>query len=188
MNKQSSLLKIFHECQSCRRCPLFESRTNVVFSKGSPDADIFFVGEAPGEKEDLSGEPFVGASGKLLDKFLAEAGIDKENVYVANVLKCRPPKNRDPLPAEEDACIDYLFSQIDTVNPKIIVCLGRIAAKRLIKKDFKITDEHGIVFEKDGLKISAVYHPAAVLRDVKKREEVMCDLKKIQEMINSLKN
>ena len=147
-----------------------------------------FVGEAPGEQEDLSGTPFVGRAGQLLDKFLYAVDISREDVYIANILKCRPPKNRDPQPAEEDACIDYLREQVRLIKPKVIVCLGRIAAMRLIKPDFKITKEHGEWFEKGNFLMTAVYHPALLLRDPRKKEEMLADMKKIKEKIDSMKD
>lgn len=188
MIKKEKLDLLKNECAACHACDLHNTRTNTVFGRGSYDADILFIGEAPGEKEDLSGEAFVGASGKLLDKFLKEAGIPDTAYFIANIIKCRPPKNRDPKKEEEDKCIEFLSRQIELINPKIIVCLGRISAKRIIKKDFSITNEHGVWFEKDGRKITAVYHPAAILRDVRKKEEEMSDFKKIAEMRNTLTN
>jgi DNA polymerase len=143
-----------------------------------------FVGEAPGEQEDLSGVPFVGRAGQLLDKFLYAVDIDRNDVYIANILKCRPPKNRDPLPEEEDMCIDYLRRQVALINPKVIVCLGRISAMRLIKPDFKITQEHGVWFKKGGYLMTAVYHPAALLRDPRKKEDMLQDMKKIKAKIS----
>ena len=128
-------------CEACEKCELCKTRTNCVFSVGNKNADILFVGEAPGEQEDLSGTPFVGRAGQLLDKFLYAIDIKREDVYIANILKCRPPKNRDPKPEEEDACIGYLREQVALINPKVIVCLGRISAMRIIKPDFKITAE-----------------------------------------------
>ncbi len=186
--KKTELEKIHNRCRDCHACPLGESRTNIVFGKGSPDADIMFIGEAPGEKEDLSGEPFVGAAGKLLDKYLEAVGIDKDTVYIANIIKCRPPKNRDPLPSEEEACIPYLREQLSVIKPKIIVCLGRISAKKIIKEDFKITAEHGKWFKKGPYMICAVYHPAALLRDPRKKEEELCDFKNIAKMRENLQD
>ena len=116
--------KLYEECSLCCACELSKTRTNCVFGAGNKNADVLFVGEAPGDNEDKTGIPFVGRAGKLLDKYLFEAGIDRESVYIANILKCRPPKNRDPLPSEEDACIDFLKRQIALINPKLIVCLG----------------------------------------------------------------
>ena len=135
-----------------------------------------FVGEAPGEQEDLSGIPFVGAAGQLLDKYLSAVGISRDDVYIANILKCRPPRNRDPLPEEQDACLDFLREQTCLISPKVIVCLGRISAARLIKPDFKITKEHGIWFRKGAFRMCAVYHPSALLRDPSKREEMLKDM------------
>ena len=174
-------------CAACQKCALGESRTNSVFGVGNPDAELMFVGEAPGEQEDLSGIPFVGRAGQLLDKFLYAVDIERSDVYIANILKCRPPKNRDPLPEEEDACIGYLREQVRLIRPKIIVCLGRISAMRLIKPDFKITKEHGQWFEKGGFLMTAVYHPAALLRDPRKKEDMLEDMKRIREKLNELK-
>ena len=143
-----------------------------------------FVGEAPGEREDLSGIPFVGAAGKLLDKYLDAVDIPRDSVYIANILKCRPPKNRDPLPAEQDACIDYLRDQVRLIRPRIIVCLGRIAAMRLIDPNYKITRQHGEFTERGGFTMTAVYHPAALLRDPRKKEDMYRDMKKIREYLD----
>ena len=184
----SKLENLKNECTLCTACELHKTRTNTVFGRGSYNASLLFIGEAPGEKEDLSGQAFVGASGKLLDKFLAEAGISDDSYFIANIIKCRPPKNRDPKKEEEDKCIAFLERQIELINPKVIVCLGRISAKRIIKKDFSITHEHGKWFEKDGRKITAVYHPAAILRDARKKDEEAQDFKKIAEMIKTLTN
>lgn len=170
-------------CAECDKCALHETRTNCVFGVGNENADLMFIGEAPGEQEDLSGTPFVGRAGQLLDKFLYAVDIDREDVYIANILKCRPPKNRDPLPEEEDACIGYLREQVAHINPKIIVCLGRISAMRLIKPDFKITKEHGTWFKKGNYLMTAVYHPAALLRDPRKKEDMLEDMKKIKEKL-----
>lgn len=171
------------ECESCRKCALGATRTNCVFGVGNTQAKLMFIGEAPGEQEDLSGIPFVGRAGQLLDKFLYAVDIKREDVYIANILKCRPPKNRDPLPEEEDACIGYLREQVALINPKVIVCLGRISAMRLIKPDFKITKEHGTWFKKGNYLMTAVYHPAALLRDPRKKDDMLEDMKKIKEKL-----
>ena len=171
-------------CCECKKCALWETRTNVVFGVGNREAEVLFVGEGPGENEDLQGEPFVGRAGKLLDTMLAIIDLDRhKNIYIANIVKCRPPKNRDPLSVEQDACIDYLRMQFALMRPKIIVCLGRIAAARMIKDDFKITREHGQIFEKNGVKFMALYHPAALLRDPSKKPETFEDLKALQKCI-----
>lgn len=178
--------QLLSDCKACTACKLSESRTNCVFGVGNKNADIMFIGEAPGESEDLSGTPFVGRAGQLLDKFLFAVDIDREDVYIANILKCRPPKNRDPLPEEEDACIDFLRRQLKLIQPKIIVCLGRISAMRLIKPDFKITKEHGTWFKKGNYLITAVYHPALLLRDPRRKEEMLEDMKAIKAKLEEL--
>jgi DNA polymerase len=175
-----------NRCKTCQKCSLSETRTNVVFGAGSRDAKLMFIGEAPGEKEDLSGIPFVGAAGKLLDKYLYAVDIDREDVFIANMLKCRPPKNRDPKEQEQDLCIEYLREQVRLINPKIIVCLGRISAKRLIKEDFMITKEHGVFYEKNGFTICAVYHPSALLRDPRKKEDMLIDMQKIKKKLDEV--
>ena len=174
-------------CKGCQSCPLGKTRTNLVFGVGNREADLMFVGEAPGEQEDLSGVPFVGRAGQLLDRYLYAIDIERKDVYIANILKCRPPKNRDPLPEEEEACMGYLREQVKLIRPKIIVCLGRIAAMKLIKPDFKITQEHGTWFEKGNYLMTAVYHPAALLRDPRKKEDMMEDMKRIAEKLNELR-
>ena len=174
------------QCAACEKCPLSQTRTKCVFGTGSREAKLMFVGEAPGEQEDLSGIPFVGAAGKLFDKYLFAVDIPREDVYIANILKCRPPKNRDPKPEEEDLCIDWLRGQFRLLRPKMIVCLGRISAMRLIKPDFKITAEHGKWFEKNGVWMCAVYHPSALLRDPRKKDDMLIDMKKIKQKLDEL--
>ena len=186
MSTVDSWEKLLQDCSACTACALHESRTNCVFGTGNREADILFVGEAPGEQEDKTGTPFVGRAGQLLDKYLYAVDIPRESVYIANILKCRPPKNRDPLPAEEDACIEYLRRQVRLIRPKIIVCLGRISAMRLIKPDFRITKEHGMWFEKGNFLITAVYHPALLLRDPHKKEDMLLDMKRIKEKLDQL--
>ncbi len=181
-----TLQELKNTCSVCEGCSLCKTRTNCVFGVGNENADLMFVGEAPGEQEDLSGTPFVGRAGQLLDKFLYAVDIIREDVYIANILKCRPPKNRDPIPEEEDACIDYLRRQVEIINPKVIVCLGRISAMRLIKPDFKITKEHGMWFKKGNYLMTAVYHPAALLRDPRKKEDMLEDMKKIKEKLSEI--
>lgn len=174
------------ECRSCQKCSLSETRTNVVFGVGNRNAEILFVGEGPGEQEDLKGEPFVGRAGKLLDDMLSLIDLDRSNIYIANIVKCRPPQNRDPLNAEQDACMEYLENQMALLQPKIIVCLGRIAATKIIGGDFKITRDHGQWFEYAGVPIMALYHPAALLRDPRRRPDTFVDLKKLQNKIREL--
>ena len=176
-----------NDCLACQRCPLHTTRHNVVFGQGVENAEVLFVGEGPGQSEDEQGLPFVGRSGQLLDKYLFAIDLDRaSNCYIANIVKCRPLENRDPLGVEQDACIGYLRRQVALLRPKIIVCLGRIAAMRIIKPDFKITREHGQWFEKNGFQMMAVYHPAALLRDPRRRPESFEDFKGLQQKINEL--
>ena len=170
-------------CLNCTKCGLCQTRHNVVFGVGPRDADVMFIGEGPGEQEDLQGEPFVGAAGKLLDDMLSIIDLSRENCYIANIIKCRPPHNRDPLETEQDACIGYLRNQVALIRPKIIVCLGRIAAMRIHKPDFRITREHGAWTEKNGVWMTAIYHPSALLRDLTKRPETFDDLLSLREKI-----
>ena len=156
---------LYEECIHCQKCGLAETRTNVVFGEGARDAEVMFSGEGPGEQEDRTGRPFVG------------------RVFIGNMVKCRPPQNRDPLNIEQEACIGYLRNQVALLKPKIIVCLGRIAAMKLIKEDFKITREHGQWIEKAGVWMMAMYHPSALLRDPRKRPESFEDLKSLQAKI-----
>lgn len=175
-------------CLNCRRCGLCETRTNVVVGVGNPRSKVMFIGEGPGENEDLQGEPFVGRGGQLLDKMLAAVDLDrKTNVYIANIVKCRPPKNRDPLPEEQEACIGWLRNQVALIRPKIIVCLGRIAAMRIIKPDMKITREHGQFFEKNGTLMMATLHPAALLRNPNQKPAAFEDFLKLREKIDELR-
>ena len=174
-------------CAGCTACGLCQTRHNVVFGVGNETADVMFIGEGPGEQEDLQGEPFVGPAGKLLDDMLSIIDLDrKKNCYIANIVKCRPPRNRDPQEDEQDACIGYLYSQIALVKPKIIVCLGRIAAKRLIDPDYRITRQHGAWINRDGIWMTAIYHPSALLRDVSKRPETFDDLISLREKIRQV--
>lgn len=175
------------DCADCRACPLWETRTNTVFGTGNPHASLLFVGEAPGGEEDKTGIPFVGAAGKLLDRYLHAVDIPRGSVYIANILKCRPPHNRDPLPAEEDACIHFLREQVRLIDPLLIVCLGRIAAMRLIRPDFRITREHGQFIQRGKYHITAVYHPAALLRDPSKKEAMLADMERIKQVLDELK-
>lgn len=174
-------------CLSCEKCDLCKTRHNVVFGVGNPNAKVMFVGEGPGENEDLQGEPFVGRGGKLLDKLLAAVDLDRNsNIYITNIVKCRPPQNRDPLPQEQEACIGYLRNQFALLRPKILVCLGRIAGQKLIKPDLKITKEHGIFFEKGGILMMATLHPAALLRNPAQKPAAFEDYLKLREKIDEL--
>ncbi len=182
----SELDLLREECQDCQRCELGRTRTKLVFGTGSENAKLMFVGEGPGEQEDLQGIPFVGRAGKLLDDMLGMFELSRDDVYIANIVKCRPPKNRDPLPQERDACYPWLEKQIRAVDPRLLVCLGRIAAMRFIDPQYKITREHGQWILRDGREITAIYHPAALLRDPRRRPEAFDDMKEIARKLRSL--
>lgn len=173
-------------CLNCTQCGLCRTRTNVVFGVGSRDTQIMFIGEGPGEQEDLQGIPFVGPAGKLLDDMLSIIDLNRQNCYIANIVKCRPPRNRDPQEDEQLACIGYLRNQVALIQPKIIVCLGRIAAKRIIDPDYRITREHGSWIFRNGIWMTAIYHPSALLRDVTKRPETFEDLLSIRDKMVEL--
>ena len=171
-------------CRGCTACPLAATRKNVVFGVGNPAAEVLFVGEGPGANEDEQGEPFVGRAGQLLDKMLAAVGLSRQhNIYIANMVKCRPPQNRDPLPEEQDACLHWLKAQTALLRPKILVCLGRVAACRLIAPDFKVTRQHGEFFEKKGMLLMGTLHPAALLRTPSQKPDAFEDFLKLREKI-----
>ena len=174
------------QCNNCRSCGLSQCRTNGVFGVGYRETDIMFIGEGPGEQEDLKGEPFVGPAGHLLDDMMAIIDLNRENSYIANIVKCRPPGNRDPQEDEQDACIGYLRNQVALIKPKIIVCLGRIAAKRIIDPEFRITKQHGTWVVRNGIWMTALYHPSALLRDASKRPETFEDLLSIRDKMRQL--
>ena len=174
------------ECAGCSRCELCETRTNLVFGVGNEAAEVMFIGEGPGEQEDLQGIPFVGPAGKLLDDMLSIIDLDREKCYIANIVKCRPPQNRDPLQEEQEACMDWLRNQTALLRPKIIVCLGRIAAMRIIKPDFKITREHGQFFKKGNIYMTATLHPAALLRNPAQKPAAFDDFLKLRDKIDEL--
>ena len=174
-------------CLKCRKCELCETRHNVVVGVGNPKAEVMFIGEGPGENEDLQGEPFVGRGGQLLDKMLTAVDLSRDkNIYIANIVKCRPPHNRDPKPEEQEQCIDWLRNQVKLIKPKIIVCLGRISAQKLIKPDLKITKEHGMFFQKGNYLMMPMFHPAAILRNPNQKPEAFADFLKLQEKIKEI--
>lgn len=187
-DKQARLDSIRMSCRDCRRCSLCKTRTQTVFGTGNPDATLMFVGEAPGRDEDAQGEPFVGAAGQLLDRYLFAVDIPRSSVYIANILKCRPPQNRDPLPEEADSCMDFLRAQISIIRPRIIVCLGRISAARLIRPDYRITREHGQFVTKGSFLLTAVYHPSALLRDPSKKEAMLTDMEAVKARLDACRD
>ena len=184
---QMSLDELRAQCLNCKKCGLCETRTNVVFGTGNPDAKVLFIGEGPGENEDLQGKPFVGRGGMLLDKMLSVVDLSRDkNIYIANMVKCRPPKNRDPEETEVAACRPWLEEQIRIIDPKIIVCLGRVSAIRFIDPNFKVTKEHGQFIEKDGCLVMGTFHPAAILRNPNQKPAAMEDFFALQEKIKEL--
>jgi len=183
----SSWEKVKTQCLMCEKCPLAATRTNIVFGVGCEQAEVLFIGEGPGEQEDLKGEPFVGRAGQLLDKLLDCVDLDRhKNIYIANMVKCRPPGNRDPQPEEQEACIGWLREQTRLLRPKIIVCLGRIAAQRLISPDFKVTQDHGKFINKNGTLMMGTYHPAALLRNPNNKPNAFQDFLDLREKIKEV--
>ena len=184
----SELDTLRRECLDCRKCGLCETRNNVVFGTGNPDARVMFIGEGPGEQEDLTGQPFVGRGGMLLDKMLEAVDLSRDkNIYIANIVKCRPDKNRDPLPDEQEECIKWLREQVRLIKPKIIVCLGRISAQRIISPDFKVTQRHGEFIEKGGILMMATFHPAALLRNPNNKPAALEDFFALRDKLSVLK-
>jgi len=164
---------------ACVRCRLAQSRTQVVFGTGNPDADLMFIGEAPGRDEDLKGEPFVGRAGQLLTDIIKAMRLTRDDVYIANVIKCRPPENRNPEPDELDACRPYIRRQVELIQPKVIVALGRFALQSLLEKSFAITSARGQWLEYHGVKVMPTYHPAYLLRTPAAKKDVWADMKKV---------
>ncbi|MDR2655663.1 MAG: uracil-DNA glycosylase [Oscillospiraceae bacterium] len=174
-------------CLNCGKCALAEMRTNVVFGVGNENAEVMFVGEGPGENEDLRGEPFVGRGGQLLDKMLRAVHLDRtKNIYITNIVKCRPPGNRDPKPDEIADCFPYLDKQIELIRPRIIVCLGRHAAQKLIGEDFKITREHGKWYKYNNALIMGMFHPAFILRNQGQKAPAFADFLALRDKIKEL--
>lgn len=185
--KYSNWQELKEACMGCQNCPLGATRTNLVFGTGNENAEVLFVGEGPGENEDLQGEPFVGRGGKLLDKYLEAIDLSRDkNIYIANMVKCRPPHNRDPKPEEQEECIKWLREQFRLLRPKIIVCLGRISAQKLISPDFKVTKQHGEFFEKGGVLMMGTFHPAALLRNPNQKPAALEDFIKLRDKIEEV--
>lgn len=175
------------DCLNCRLCGLCETRTNVVVGVGNPDSKVLFIGEGPGQNEDLQGEPFVGRGGKLLDKMLAAVHLDRnKNIYIANIVKCRPPQNRVPEPDERSACMPYLRQQVALVRPKIIVCLGSTPTRALLGEDMRITRDRGVWQLRKGVWFMPTYHPAALLRDEDKKRPAWKDFQAVRDKLMEL--
>ena len=184
--KLKELEELEQKCAACTACALHTGRTKSVFGVGNPHSPLMFVGEGPGEQEDLKGQPFVGRAGQLLDKFLSAIELDRTGCYIANMVKCRPPKNRDPLPDEQEQCIAYLREQFKLIRPKMVVCLGRIAAQRLISPDFKVTLRHGEWILRGESLFMGTFHPASLLRNPRQKPDAFSDFLKIREKLKEL--
>lgn len=179
-----SLRDIQAELEGCRRCVLSETRTNLVFGVGNPSAEVMFIGEAPGRQEDLGAEPFIGAAGKYLNRLLALAGLKREDIYIANVLKCRPPENRDPLPEEIEVCTPFLRRQVQAIHPEILVTLGNFATRFILKTDRGITGLRGQVHITGRFSVLPIFHPAAAIYDPSKAEIMEDDFRLLGRLIS----
>jgi DNA polymerase len=180
-----TLEEVRKELGDCKRCKLHRTRRTIVFGEGNERATLMFIGEGPGYDEDVQGRPFVGKAGQLLTKIIQSINLPREEVYIANIIKCRPPQNRNPEPDEIQSCHPFLMKQIDAIQPKIICALGTFSAQTLLKTDTKITALRGKVFDLEGIKVIPTYHPAFLLRNPDKKREVWEDMKKIAELIGS---
>lgn len=176
MEKEQIYQQLLEEIEHCKACPLWEGRNRTVPGTGSLNARLMIIGEGPGAEEDKQGVPFVGAAGKLLDNMLDAVGILREEVYIANIVKCRPPQNRAPKDDESAACADFLSRQVELVDPEIILLMGSTAIQNYLSKDMRITKDRGKWMEKDGRKVLATFHPAALLRDPRKKPDSFFDM------------
>ena len=174
--------------KNCNKCKLCSTRKNIVFGTGNKNAKIMFIGEGPGADEDIQGEPFVGKAGQLMNKCFEALEIERKNVYIANIVKCRPPQNRNPEKDEAEACINYLRNQVILIKPKIIVLLGSIALKNILGEEYGITNSRGTWIEKKGIWYMPTFHPAALLRDESKKIDFWKDLKEVNKKIKELEN
>ncbi len=182
----TNLKEVYLDVAQCTRCSLCRTRHNTVFGEGSVDAGIMFIGEGPGEQEDLTGRPFVGPAGQLLDKMLASIGFKREDVFIANIVKCRPPFNADPREEYVSECIGYLREQIRFIRPKLIVCLGKVAAVHVLKEPLSIMRQHGKIFARGNFTIIPTFHPSALLRDESLKRPAWEDFKIIRDTFKEL--
>ena len=181
-----SWAQLYEELSGCQRCRLCEHRTNVVPGEGNPNARLMFIGEGPGQEEDRQGRPFVGRSGELLTRMIHAIGIERSEVYICNVVKCRPPQNRNPEPDEAEACLNYLRAQVALVRPKVIVLLGKVACRYTLGEEIFITRDHGRWFERKGTGFIPTFHPSALLRDPTKKRDAWDDFQKIREKLKEI--
>ena len=179
----ATLLEIQKELGDCQRCRLAQGRTHIVFGEGSPQARLMLVGEGPGEEEDLSGRPFVGAAGQLLNRLLNRLGLTREEVYIANIVKCRPPRNRDPLPDEIAACLPFLVKQIQCLKPRVIVTLGKVATQALLGTEAPITKVRGRWQKFQGIRVMPTFHPSYLLRFERERQKTWADMQQVMEYL-----
>lgn len=179
-----TLSSIKRQAGDCRKCPLAETRKHVVFGEGDANARLLFIGEAPGEEEDAQGRPFVGRAGKLLDQLIERTGLRRKEVYICNLLKCRPPQNRDPEPSEIALCKGYLFSQLEIVNPRVICTLGRHAYNALVGTDERITRIRGVLTKYKGTFLLPTYHPSLLLRNSERIKEAWEDMERLRQLLH----
>lgn len=180
-----TLAEVRKELGDCKRCKLHRTRRTIVFGEGNEKATLMFIGEGPGYDEDVQGRPFVGKAGQLLTKILQSINLPREEVYIANIIKCRPPQNRNPEPDEIQSCHPFLMKQIGVIQPKIICALGTFSTQTLLKTDAKITALRGKLYDLEGIKVIPTYHPAFLLRNPERKREVWEDMKKIAELLNN---
>ena len=183
---RASWPELINDIRNCRKCRLWEGRANVVPGEGDPNADLMFIGEGPGQEEDRQGRPFVGPSGELLTKMIHAMGMERSECYIANVVKCRPPGNRNPSPDETQACLNYLRAQTLLVRPKVVVLLGKVASSAILREEIFVTRDHGTWFQRKGIYFLPTYHPSALLRDPSKKRDAWEDLKKARDMLRTL--
>ena len=184
--KAETLAEMSEKISGCQKCPLGKTRINLVFGTGNPNADVMLIGEAPGAEEDKQGIPFVGRAGKLLNDILKSINLKREEIYIANIVKCRPPQNRNPLPAEMEACLPYLYKQIELIKPKLILLLGKVAATALLKKNLSLAKFRGNVYEVSGIKTMVTYHPAALLRNPQWKKATWEDVQKFRKLYDEI--
>ena len=184
---KTSWPQLLDEVYACTRCRLCQTRTNVVPGEGDERADIMFIGEGPGRDEDLQGRPFVGRSGELLTRMIRAIGLERERVYICNIVKCRPPQNRNPEPDEANACLNYLRAQVALVRPKIIVLLGKVACRYTLQQEFSVMRDHGKWIERKGVWFMPTFHPSALLRDPSKKRDAWDDFQKIRDKLSEIR-
>lgn len=184
--KSTSLLQLNQLISNCTKCVLHKGRTNFVFGSGNPNANVMVIGEGPGAEEDKQGLPFVGRAGQLLTDILKAIKFSREEVYIGNIVKCRPPDNRTPLPDEMETCIPYLHKQIELIKPKLILCLGLTAAKGLLKRKDSLTALRGQIFDYEGIKVMVTFHPAALLRNPNWKKDCWIDVQKFRKLYDEI--